>query len=114
MNCQNRSWQSLAAEKRDSILKAIPDKWIITGKIPSVLDQPDVTGPFIRQFLSSREIEITETDAVGIVAKTTIGEWSAVEVTEAFCHRASVAHQLVRIHAEETLCFEKCPKLTII
>ncbi|TVY35518.1 Acetamidase [Lachnellula occidentalis] len=103
MDSQNRSWHSRAAEKRESILNSIPGRWIITGMIPSVQEQPDVTRPFIRHFLSSLEIEITETDAVGIVAKTSIGDWSAVEVTEAFCHRASVAHQLVWIYAEETL-----------
>jgi amidase len=91
------SWQSLAAEKRDSILNSAPSKWLIPGKTPSVQEQPDVTGPFIQQFLTSREIEITETDAAGIVAHTSTGAWSAVEVTEAFCHRAALAHQLVRI-----------------
>ncbi|EXJ86998.1 hypothetical protein A1O3_03955 [Capronia epimyces CBS 606.96] len=94
MDNQNPTWQNLAAEKRESVLNSIPGKWKITGRIPSVQEQPDVTGPFIQQFLSPREIEITETDAVGIVANTSTGQWSAVEVTEAFCHRASLAHQL--------------------
>jgi amidase len=60
-----------------------------------VAEQRDVTGAYIWQFLSAREIEITETDAVGIAKKTTTAAWSAVEVVEAFAHRASLAHELV-------------------
>ncbi len=53
-----------------------------------------MTGPYICKFLSTEEIEITETDAVDIVEKTSLGIWTAEEVTKAFCHRASLAHQL--------------------
>ena len=49
---------------------------------------------FVQKFLSEREIEITETDAVGIVQKTSTGTWTAEEIATAFCHRASLAHQL--------------------
>ena len=89
------NWQSLAAAKKQAILDSIPETWHIPGKIPSVEEQRDVSGPYIRQYLSENEITITETDAVDIVAKTTTGEWTAAEVTQAFCHRASLAHQLV-------------------
>ncbi|XHG08438.1 hypothetical protein AWENTII_011537 [Aspergillus wentii] len=89
------TWQSLGAAKRQSILDAIPPKWRIQEPIPPPAELRDVTGPYIQQFLKAREIEITETDAVGIVDKTTTGNWTAVEVTEAFCHRAALAHQLV-------------------
>lgn len=88
-------WKGAATAKRDAILASIPKKWHL-DKLPSNEEQRDVTGPFIQQFLTKREIEITETDVVGIAQHTTTGEWSAVEVTEAFCHRASIAHQLVR------------------
>ncbi|KAK5798225.1 hypothetical protein VI817_004516 [Penicillium citrinum] len=80
---------------RLAILNAIPEKWRIQTPIPPPAEQVDVTGVYIQQFLNKREIEITESDAVDIVAKTTSGLWTAVEVTEAFCHRASLAHQLV-------------------
>ena len=87
-------WKSSATEKKDAILNSIPEKWRVE-KLPSNKEQKDVTGPFIHQFLSKREVEITETDVVGIAKATSTGTWSAVEVTEAFCHRASLAHQLV-------------------
>lgn len=90
-------WKHLASEKLEAISKSIPSKWRL-DKIPSVDEQKDVTGQYIQQFLSEHETEITETDAVGIVKKIASGEWSSVEVTEAFCHRASLAHQLVSVH----------------
>ena len=88
-------WKSAATSKRDAILKSIPEKWRLE-KIPTAEEQKDVTGPYIQQFLDKKEVEITETDAVGIAEKVASGSWSAVDVTQAFCHRAALAHQLVR------------------
>ena len=87
-------WRSQAEAKREAISKSIPEKWRLQ-KIPSAEEQKDVTGPYIQQLLDEKEVEITETDAVGIAEKVAAGTWSAVSVTEAFCHRASLAHQLV-------------------
>jgi amidase len=89
------SWQEKAQQKRDSIFALIPREWRIST--PSVDEQPDVTGSYINQFLSLRELEITETTADAIVKHTATGRWSAVEVTKAFCHRAALAHQLVSL-----------------
>ncbi|KAI9793293.1 MAG: Acetamidase [Piccolia ochrophora] len=86
-------WEHLAATKRESIDSLIPEPWRLREPIPSAHDQRDVTGRFIQQYLDSREVEITETDAVGIVKHTSTGQWTAKEVMRAFCHRASLAHQ---------------------
>ena len=88
----NPTWEVPARAKREAIKDAIPSKWRIPNPAP---EQTDVTGEYIRTFLTEREIEITETDAVGITEKTCSGSWTAVEVTEAFCKRAAIAHQLV-------------------
>lgn len=87
-------WENKADAKRQAILDSIPQKWRL-DKIPSAEEQKDVTDGYIHQFLSNREIEITETDIEGIAKQTAAGSWTSVEVTEAFCHRASIAHQLV-------------------
>jgi len=87
-------WKSLATGKREAILNSIPKKWRL-DKIPSAEEQKDVTGPYIQQFLDEKEVEITESDAVGIAEKVAAGSWSAVDVAQAFCHRAALAHQLV-------------------
>ena len=91
-------WKSLAKEKRDSVNALIPKSWLLTAPLPSAAEQRDVTGKYIHQFLSPREIEITETDAVGIVKNTTSATWKSREVAEAFCHRAALAHQMVVDH----------------
>ncbi|RFU26246.1 hypothetical protein B7463_g10088, partial [Scytalidium lignicola] len=92
-------WQALAKKRRDEVNALIPKSWYLTAPLPTVEEQRDLTA-YIKQFLSSRELEITETDAVGIVANTTSGRWKAREVVEAFCHRAALAHQMVNcLHA---------------
>lgn len=88
-------WKSLAKTKRDSVNALIPKSWLLSTPLPSASEQKDVTGKFIQQFLTAKEVEITETDAVGIVKNTTSGTWKAREVAEAFCHRAALAHQMV-------------------
>ena len=94
----SNDWEATATHKRNHILTSIPQKWLLhISEIPSNEEQKDVTGKYIHKYLSEKEIEITETDVVGIAKQTASGTWSAVEVAEAFCHRASLAHQLVGV-----------------
>lgn len=87
-------WQELARGKLDSINDSIPEKWRVKS-LPSCEQQRNVTGDFIRQYLNTEEAEITESTATTIVKKTSAGQWTAETVARAFCHRASLAHQLV-------------------
>ena len=89
------AWRSAAEAKFESIHNSIPQNWRI-GNVPSPEHQRDVTS-LVHEFLSQDELEITGSDAVRIVQKTSSGEWKAVDVTRAFCHRASIAHQLVKL-----------------
>lgn len=91
------TWQERGLKKRESTLAKIPPEWRLPEPIPSAEAQKDVTGPYIQQFLSARETEITESDTVKITENTTTGTWTATEVVTAFCHRAALAHQLVSI-----------------
>jgi len=91
------TWQERGLKKRESTLAKIPAEWRLPEPIPSAEAQKDVTGPYVQQFLSAQEIEITESDAVKITENTTTGKWTATEVVTAFCHRAALAHQLVSI-----------------
>ncbi|PIB01869.1 Acetamidase [Cercospora beticola] len=87
-------WRQIAKEKAQSVLDLIPAEWRLAS-IPSPEEQRDVTGAYIHQFLSEREIQITESDALQIVNNAASGKWTAVEITKAFCHRAAIAHQLL-------------------
>lgn len=88
-------WKAKAAAKAAAIFDAIPDSWRIPEPIPTVDAQRDITGPYLHKYLTGDEIEITETNAVGIVKKVADGEWHAETVVRAFCHRAALAHQYV-------------------
>ena len=90
-------WASAAKAKRTAVNNLIPDEWQIASSPPSPEEQRDVTGEFVHQFLSERETQITETSATQIVRHLSKGQWKASEVTEAFCHRAAISHQLVSI-----------------
>ena len=61
------NWEALAKDKRDSVNALIPKSWLLPSPVPTSAEQRDVTSTYIQQFLTPREIEITETDAVGIV-----------------------------------------------
>lgn len=100
------NWEALAKEKRDAVNSLIPKAWLLPAPVPLASEQRDVTGKYIQQFLSPREVEITETDAVGIVKQTTSGTWKARDVAEAFCHRAALAHQMV---ISPSILIFKCP-----
>lgn len=87
-------WKAIAKEKRESLISLIPEEWRMSD-VPSPEIQPNVSGEYLHQFLTPREVEITESDAVEIIQNTSAGRWKAKEVTLAFCHRAALAHQLV-------------------
>lgn len=94
MAAATQPWRDLAKAKLESINESIPLEWRLPF-IPRNDEQPDVTGGYIQQYLSKEEIEVTETDARTIVEYTSAGRWATETVTRAFCHRASLAHQLV-------------------
>lgn len=95
------SWQRKAANKRAQLAASIPAKWRIPAdKLPAqeVLDVSDF--PSTSGLLTARELDITSTNLIPLCQKLQSGEWKAREVTEAFCHRAAIAHQLVNCLAE--------------
>ncbi|KAL8650323.1 MAG: hypothetical protein Q9226_005196 [Calogaya cf. arnoldii] len=93
MAAEEQRWHTLAKAKLASINESIPANWRLPP-LPRNEEQRDVTGDYIRQFLSKVEIDITEASAPSIVEYTSAGYWTAETVTRAFCHRASLAHQL--------------------
>jgi amidase len=99
---ESLSWQEVANRKREAILAAIPAEWRLE-KLPSVEEQVDVT-EYVKQYFNNKELDITESSADVIAKKVAEGQWSALEVTRAFCHRAAVAHQLVCVH----YCYAQC------
>lgn len=88
-------WESIASAKRASLINLIPPTWRISpSDIPSTSRLRDF-GDYICRFLNPQELEITNASSSIILAHIRSAEWSAVDVTRAFCHRAAIAHQLV-------------------
>jgi hypothetical protein len=102
------SWERAARAKQASISGQVPVEWIIkSADLPPVSALRDVSY-FIRRYLSARELEITDTTAERILEKLGAGEWTALEVNRAFCHRAAIAHQLVCILPKPTRILKMC------
>jgi amidase len=98
-------WKVWAERKRAERDKGIPAEWLLPSTITdtiranstiSVIDIPRTCG-----MLTPKEVDITENhDAVDLVKKMAAKELTAVEVSQAFCKRAAIAHQLTNCLTE--------------
>ena len=95
-NLGEQDWTDIAAKAQTKLLNSIPREWRVPyDKLPKD-DVLDVTGfPKQSGLLSDEELKITESFATEIVGALAAGEWTAEEVTRAFCKRAAIAHQVV-------------------
>lgn len=86
----------IARSKQEERQRRIPKDWLLSQEDLQSGDALDV--PKRCGILTKRELQITEeNDAVDIVSKISDGSFSAREVTVAFCKRAAIAQQLVRV-----------------
>jgi hypothetical protein len=96
------NWKELVAGKQNEQAKQLPEAWRISPSLLqhvsakshlNVLDFPRLSG-----LLTAEELDLTEKyDAVDLVKKMANKEVSAHAVTLAFCKRAAIAQQVVRI-----------------
>lgn len=105
-------WTEIAAAKRLQRDQKIPEKWRIPSKLMPAEDEQDVQNwPMTSGFFTPKELAITETTASEVVQKIASVEWTAVEVMEATCKKASVAQQLINciteIYFEEAIARAK-------
>ncbi|KAK8016857.1 hypothetical protein PG993_015046, partial [Apiospora rasikravindrae] len=95
-----KDYKAIAAEKLAQRSSKIPTDWLISSETfqdaPYLLDIPTTCG-----VLSDIECEITtQYDATSVLAKLRAGDYSAEQVTIAFCKRAAIAQQLVNCLTE--------------
>jgi amidase len=91
-------WETVATAKKASLLGLIPQQWKINpAEVPSNATLRNVTN-YICRFLHPLEVEITNSPANKILGNIRSLEWTSLDVTRAFCHRAALAHQLVCIN----------------
>ncbi|KAB2573462.1 Acetamidase [Lasiodiplodia theobromae] len=92
-------WQRIGREKRDAVNALLPEHWRLKT-VPSAVELPDAT-TFPRNVLSDQELAITENyTADQLTHELANGKLTALEVAKAFCHRATVAHQLTNCLSE--------------
>ena len=94
MSQEPSGWQETGRKKREAVTALLPEHWRLQVVPPAneVLDGV----AYSQKSLSEREIEITEShSATQLLDLLKTGMLSSVEVTAAFCRRATIAHQLV-------------------
>jgi amidase len=102
------TYKKVAAAKQADALSKIPKEWRLSPEILqqispvsniSVIDIPSSC-----EILSMTEIKITENyTATALAREIAAGNFTALQVTEAFCKRAAIAQQLVRSSCERKL-----------
>ncbi|CAF1189927.1 unnamed protein product [Rotaria sordida] len=96
-----QSWEEKAAQKRASLYNLIPQGWRLSETILKNPPKNSTLVPSQCGILSKLDLEITEIDDIEELAhRIANGKYTAVQVTEAYCKRASIAHQLVNCLAE--------------
>jgi amidase len=94
-------WEKLVETKRKALATRIPEKWRIPSeKLPADSRSSVIFYPKRSDLLCSQELAITELTIKDLAGKIAKREYSAVQVCEAFCHRAAIAHQLVNCLVE--------------
>jgi amidase len=88
------SWKQDCAKARQALMESIPPKWRLSTR-PSESQTDLRSVPRTCGLLTERQLEITEQNASDLMPKLLDGRLSSVEVTEAFCARAAIAHQCV-------------------
>src|ERR1700754_2003926 len=97
---QEAAWKPIARRKQAERAARIPSKWQIPASLlpkdpPQLSDGPQNVLNVPRQCLSKAEVQITESYTTpALLSALSSRKLSAVEVTEAFCHRAAIAQQL--------------------
>jgi amidase len=95
---QINDWQQAAAEKRQALQSSIPASHRLPPHLQAKANEDELL-PSSREILESGllsplEIEITDIDdAAVLVDRIATRTYTAVQVTEAFCKRASIAQQ---------------------
>jgi amidase len=96
-------WQAIVQKKQAEASAKIPAGWRLpahyTADISESVAKNVLFVPRDCGLLSPKQLEITEAyDATALLEKIHSGQVSAAAVVEAFCIRAAIAQQLVRIY----------------
>lgn len=91
-------YKEIAAQARKRRDEALPTKYKLSQS--SLQNLPRNLTSMPEQHLSAAELEIVDSKAEDILLEIRERRWSALEVTEAFCKAATIAHQLTNCLTE--------------
>ncbi|ODV86005.1 hypothetical protein CANARDRAFT_7365 [[Candida] arabinofermentans NRRL YB-2248] len=95
------TWEEASEKKQAELKSAIPDKWIVPGIKKSMAEAGYVnTSLYLDSILPKDEVAITSLTMTELAKKIASNEYSSYQVAEVFCHRASLANQIVNCCVE--------------
>ncbi|KAL8725200.1 MAG: hypothetical protein Q9166_007508 [cf. Caloplaca sp. 2 TL-2023] len=98
MRVPQSSWQAKAKAKVIHLESRIPEEWVLTqAELDKAKQQKNLTGPFLEQYLSDRQVEIIQYDSMQLLEKIKLRQYTAVEVAQAYCKTAAIAQQIVSL-----------------
>lgn len=90
-------WQVTAAAKRAAQRAALPPQWMLPEAVLMEAGSDVRSVASSCGLLSAAQLELTKIDeATVLLERIANRQYSAVEVIDAYCGRAAIAHQLVR------------------
>lgn len=96
-----KNWKEITEAKKRTLMGSIPSKWIVPHLKEDMLSQGFVsTADYLDLILDEKEVSITKKDLRQLQKGILSGILSATQVTQAFCHRAALAHQIVNCCSE--------------
>lgn len=90
-------WQETALKKQRQIFNQIPKDWVLSQSILDEANQQrQLSGSFIESLLDDKARHITSLTSQEVIDRMANRSMTAVQVTEAFCRRSAIAHQIVK------------------
>jgi amidase len=94
-------WEESVDKKRKALATLIPEQWRIpTNQLPTESIRSVVSFIEKSSLLTTEELTITELTVQELAQQIASGKYTAVQVCQAYCHRAAIAHQLVNCLVE--------------
>ena len=88
-------WQSKVRVKHEDIYTRIPAAWKLDEELTKNPTSPSNAIGIVPGLLSQHEQQITALSVGELLERLHRGDLTSQEVLGAFCHRSSIAHQLV-------------------
>lgn len=101
-----KDYQVVANEKAKALTESIPIEWRLET-VPSADEVPNAS-TFADGLLAKDEMLIINKSARELIDAQLKGELTALEITDAYCHRAAIIHQLTQCCTE--IFFDKAQK----